>query len=88
MLLQEDPGNNAYLAKIWVFDPDTDPLTEVAHPNPAEFTTTADEESSGIIDVSDILGRGTYLFDVQAHRPPKYTAGRPRRTSRTVSSWP
>ena len=72
VLLQEDPGNNAYLAKIWVFDPDNGELVEVAHANPAEFTTTADEESSGIIDVSHILGRGTYLFDVQAHRPPKY----------------
>ena len=27
------------------------------------------EESSGIIDVSDIFGRGTYLADVQAHYP-------------------
>ncbi len=75
VLLQEDPGSNAYLAKIWVFDPDSETLTEVAHANPAEFTTTPDEESSGIIDVSHILGRGMYLFDVQAHRPPKYNGG-------------
>jgi hypothetical protein len=74
VLLQEDPGNNAYLAKIWVFEPDTGDLTEVAHANPAEFSAAGslDEESSGIIDVSDILGPGMYLFDVQAHRPPKY----------------
>ena len=75
VLLQEDPGNNAYLAKIWAFDPDSGQLTEVAHANPAEFTTTVDEESSGIIDMSSILGKGTYLFDVQAHRPPKYNGG-------------
>ena len=75
ILLQEDPGNNAYLAKIWLFDPVTEELIEIAHANPAEFTTTADEESSGIIDVSHILGRGTYLFDVQAHRAPKYNGG-------------
>jgi hypothetical protein len=77
VLLQEDPGNNAYLAKIWVFDPDDGVLIEVAAANPAEFSATGnqDEESSGIIDVSHILGRGTYLFDVQAHRPPKYNDG-------------
>ena len=28
---------------------------------------TQDEESSGVIDVSNILGQGWYLFDVQAH---------------------
>ena len=77
VLLQEDPGNNAYLAKIWLYDPDDDELIEVAHANPAEFSVAGnlDEESSGIIDVSHILGRGTYVFDVQAHRPPKYNGG-------------
>jgi hypothetical protein len=77
VLLQEDPGNNAYLAKIWVYDPDDEELTEVAAANPAEFSAPGnlDEESSGIIDVSHILGRGMFLFDVQAHRPPKYNGG-------------
>jgi hypothetical protein len=77
ILLQEDPGNVPYFAKIWLFDPDTDDLTELAQANPAEFTSAADddEESSGIIDVSHILGKGTYLFDVQAHRAPKYNGG-------------
>jgi hypothetical protein len=28
---------------------------------------TRDEESSGVIDVSNVLGRGWYLADVQAH---------------------
>ena len=28
---------------------------------------TQDEESSGVIDISDILGNGWYLLDVQAH---------------------
>jgi len=30
--------------------------------------STQDEESSGIIDASDILGRGWFLLDVQAHK--------------------
>ncbi len=35
-------------------------------PNAPNFLTQ-DEESSGIIDVSDILGEGWFLLDVQAH---------------------
>ena len=30
---------------------------------------TQDEESSGILDVSNILGEGWFLLDVQAHYP-------------------
>ena len=33
----------------------------------ADGFLTQDEESSGIIPVSDILGEGWYLLDVQAH---------------------
>jgi len=35
-------------------------------PNNPDFITQ-DEESSGIIDASHILGRGWFLLDVQAH---------------------
>jgi hypothetical protein len=36
--------------------------------NPRDFYfLTQDEESSGIIDASDILGEGWFLLDVQAH---------------------
>jgi hypothetical protein len=35
--------------------------------NPSFLTN--DEESSGVIDASRILGRGWYLLTVQAHRP-------------------
>jgi hypothetical protein len=71
--LQEDPGGQAHLAKIWRYDVKRDALVEIAHHDPARFLLgapgflTVDEESSGIIDVSDILGRGTFLIDVQAH---------------------
>ena len=73
VLLQEDVGNNAHIGKIWAYDIATDTVTEVAHHDPARFLAggtgflTQDEESSGIIDVSKILGKGTFLLDVQAH---------------------
>jgi hypothetical protein len=77
LLLQEDIGNNAQIGKIWRYDVDTDTVVEVAKhdedffaPGAANFLTI-DEESSGIIDVSDILGEGKFLLDVQAH----YNAG-------------
>ena len=65
-----------HLGKIWQYNIATDKLTEVAQHDPARFgdigiPATApynqDEESSGIIDVSSILGEGWYLLDVQAH---------------------
>jgi hypothetical protein len=71
--LQEDPGGQAHLAKVWRYDIETDVLTLVAQHNPSFFDPasatflTNDEESSGIIDASDILGPGWFLLDVQAH---------------------
>ena len=73
VLLQEDVGNQGHLGKIWQYDIATDRLVEVAHHAPDRFASgeanflTEDEESSGIIDVSSILGEGWYLLDVQAH---------------------
>jgi hypothetical protein len=70
---QEDPGNNAYLAKLRLYDPVSDSLTEIAKHDPSRFTSggenflTSDEESSGVISVGRILGTGWYLADVQAH---------------------
>jgi hypothetical protein len=73
VILQEDPGNQPHLARIWRYTPSLDTLTDVAHHDPARFTAglpgfvTQDEESSGIVDASAVLGRGWYLADVQAH---------------------
>ena len=74
LLLQEDPGNNGWVAKIWLYDTSNGQLIEVAAHDPAFFAPpvvppalTTDEESSGIIDASRILGRGWFLLDVQAH---------------------
>ena len=74
VLLQEDPGNQTYVARIWQYEIASDTLTEVAHHDPDRFQVggskfiTSDEESSGIIDAEKILGKGWYLFDVQAHK--------------------
>jgi Bacterial protein of unknown function (DUF839) len=75
LILQEDPGNQPYLARVWLYDIATDTLTQVAEHDPARFAPptpppfTQDEESSGVIDISDILGQGWYLLDAQAHYP-------------------
>lgn len=76
IFLQEDPGVPAvapdHLAVIWRYTIETDALTAVARHDPERFVLgsprflTRDEESSGIIDVSDILGAGWFLLTVQA----------------------
>lgn len=76
VLIQEDVGNQAHLGKVWLYDIDTDTLTEIAKHDPARFGNIGvpavapfnqDEESSGIVDASKVLGKGWYLLDVQAH---------------------
>ena len=76
ILLQEDPGNNSYLARVWVYGTKSGKLIEIAHHDPARFDPTIpppptfltqDEESSGIIDASHLMGKGWFLLDVQVH---------------------
>jgi hypothetical protein len=80
ILMDEDPGNDNRIAKIWLYSIETRQLIQVAAHNPREFDRlsypsaaatvpfqTADEEASGIIDAADILGDGWFLLDVQAH---------------------
>ena len=76
VFLQEDPGNQSYLARIWEYDPVADSLTELAVHDPDRFVSggsnflTQDEESSGIIDVTGVLGNAgeqVFLLGVQAH---------------------
>ena len=75
VLIQEDPGNNAYLAGIFRYDPKGtgDKVVRVFEHDKRRFVTggnfflTQDEESSGIIPVP-FLGPRMYLADVQAHR--------------------
>lgn len=73
IIIQEDIGSQNALGKIWLYDIDSGGLVQVAQHDPARFAPgaagllTIDEESSGIIDASDLLGDGHYLLDVQAH---------------------
>ncbi|MFM9072256.1 MAG: hypothetical protein ACKOOC_02460, partial [Cyanobium sp.] len=64
ILLQEDPGANERLAKVWRYNPSTDTLVELAQHNPVLFSGTSattpnfitiDEESSGIVEISSFL---------------------------------
>jgi Bacterial protein of unknown function (DUF839)/PEP-CTERM motif len=70
ILIQEDPGNQAHLAKIWHYNIHTTQLRTIAQFNGSLFGTggiTQDEESSGIIDAADILGSGWFLLNAQVH---------------------
>jgi hypothetical protein len=78
LVLLEDVGNAAHNGKVWRYNPFTDALTEIAHHDrnrfgdvgvPPTAPFTQDEETSGVIDVSSILGPGHYLFVDQAHYP-------------------
>lgn len=73
LLIQEDPGNQAYLAKIWQYSIATDTLKLLVEHDPARFVSggasflTQDEETSGIFDASDFFGPGWFIANVQAH---------------------
>ncbi len=73
IIIQEDPGNAAHIAKIWEYRTATDEFIEIGKHDPNRFISgapsflTTDEESSGVIDVSSILGPGMFLLDQQAH---------------------
>ncbi|MBK7875526.1 MAG: hypothetical protein IPJ77_07210 [Planctomycetes bacterium] len=75
LLIQEDPGNQDHLARIWQYTPSSDALKLIAEHSAVYFGAgspsllTRDEESSGIIDASSILGRGWFLLDSEAHYP-------------------
>jgi Ca2+-binding RTX toxin-like protein len=88
LFLQEDVGGNDRLGKQWHYDPTSDVLTEISQHDPARFTPgapgflTRDEEASGIIEVTDMLGDAdtrVFLFDTQAH----YDFGAPGSLDRT-----
>lgn len=81
VLVQEDPGGNAYIAKTWEVTP-TSPATavQIFESDRTRFLGTTppfsiDEESSGIIEVTHLVrsarwyqpGRRYFLADMQAH---------------------
>jgi len=78
IILQEDPGNQSYVAQVYEYDIASDTLHAILSFDPAQFVPgaagflTQDEESSGVIDVTSILGDGdtrAYLLDAQVHKP-------------------
>lgn len=80
LLIQEDPGNVTHIARIVAYRLGTGERSVLATFDPAIFApgstaveATVDEESSGIVDTSRILGGSTFLFDAQVHRA--YTTG-------------
>ena len=81
LLIQEDPGNQGHIAKTWKYVVATDSLVLVSQHRPSLFTTgqpgflTQDEEASGIIDVSSILGYRAYLIADQVHTANGLPAG-------------
>ena len=74
LLIQEDPGNNAHVARIVAYDVKSGRRAVLATFDPSLFTPgepgfiTQDEESSGIVDASRFLGPRTFLFDAQVHK--------------------
>lgn len=75
LLLQEDPGETPYLARVHLLDPraTTPAAIPIATHDPDVFGPgglTTQEESSGILDVTGLFGsedRRTFLLTVQAH---------------------
>ena len=72
--IQEDPGNNVHIAKVWQYNVATDSLFEIARFDSTYFLTgkpdflTQDEESSGLFDAQDILGPGKFIMNAQIHK--------------------
>jgi hypothetical protein len=75
MILQEDPGNQNWRARMYQYKISTDVLTTVLDEDSTRFQTggvnflTIDEENSGVIDAQSALGAGWFLSVHQAHYP-------------------
>lgn len=76
ILLLEDVGNAAHNGKVWQYDTSTDSLKLLAYHDTSRFGDVAipatgpfnsDEETSGVIDMQDILSPGMFLLVDQAH---------------------
>ena len=73
LIMQEDVGNNAHNGKMWLYNTNTDALTQVSQHDPSRFISgganflTQDEEASGIVDMQGILGAGWFISSDQAH---------------------
>ncbi|KAG0623578.1 hypothetical protein M758_3G184800 [Ceratodon purpureus] len=73
-ILQEDVGKQEHLSRVWKYNLKSQELKVIGQHNPAFFSPptpvkTIDEESSGVIPMDDIMGKGWWMLDVQAHKP-------------------
>ena len=96
ILIQEDPGNNAALARIVAYRVSDSKLAVIAQFDPNKFITggsefmTQDEESSGIIDVTKLLAKpgdtnAYFFFNAQIHTPSGAIAARPDLAGRNAA---
>lgn len=84
LLVEEDPGDDPHMASIWQFDPASGKTAKVCTVAPEEFLDknspeflTQDEENSGIIEITHLLGNAPwrqagqryYLGVLQVHAP-------------------
>ena len=81
VLLQEDPGNNVTLSRVFAYRIKDGKLAKLASFKAALFSDgaagkiTVDEESSGVTDVSDLMRKNAkdkksyYVFVAQVHSP-------------------
>ena len=82
ILIQEDPGNSQYNAKTWMSSDGGATWTQILMSDVSRFGNSdgailatapfnKDEENSGIIEITDILGKNDgkryFLADMQAH---------------------
>jgi hypothetical protein len=81
VIVQEDPGNSSYVAKLWKVNPATRTAVQIFESDRSRFLSgavgflTQDEENSGVIEVTNIVrdanwyeaGRRYYLAVTQAH---------------------
>jgi len=96
IMIQEDPGNNAALARIVAYRVSDSKLAVVAQFDANKFIKggsefmTEDEESSGIIDATKLLAKpgdtNTYFFfNAQIHTPTGAIAARPDLAGRNAA---
>ncbi|YCM42734.1 alkaline phosphatase PhoX [Verrucomicrobiaceae bacterium 227] len=77
VFIQEDGSSSALnLSRVWRYDASAGTMTVIAHHNPRFFKNDgqseflSDEgETSGILDLSSVLGEGWYLLTSMAHAP-------------------
>jgi hypothetical protein len=96
ILIQEDPGNNALLARVIAYRVSDSKLAVVAQFDANKFLKggsefiTEDEESSGIIDATTLLAKpgdtnSYFFFNAQIHNPAGAIAARPDLAGRSAA---